>query len=419
MHRSRGVRSLASARAHQEGGAVVRSVHRRAAAVAAAGALLGLGAATTASAAGTHPHTVAASTSTPIKHLVVIFDENNSFDHYFGTYPYALNKPGEPRFTAKPGTPTVNGLYDQVGPSGPTGPLLTNNPNESNPLRLGRDDPMTCDQDHGYTAEQNAADHGAEDLYAQNTGNGVTLDKCLAGLTYKGQPEPIPPGAGSNYAVMDYYDGNTVTGLWNLAQNFALADNYYGTTYGPSTPGALNVSAANPYGALCGPSYSTINDSPCTAPAGYDAADPAASHLTTATTGASPAAGPGTVYSDSDPYYDICSYLPGSEGGDGDKPADTIRMGGNNIGRELTTAGLTWGWFEGGFDDGYVPGHGKPPTTAQVCSESHVNVGSARVTDYIPHHDPFEYYSSTANPMHRPPTSVAMIGHTDQANHNY
>ena len=26
-------------------------------------------------------------TATPIKHLVVIFDENNSFDHYFGTYP--------------------------------------------------------------------------------------------------------------------------------------------------------------------------------------------------------------------------------------------------------------------------------------------------------------------------------------------
>ena len=32
-----------------------------------------------------------ASTATPIKHLVVIFDENESFDHYFGTYPYAAN----------------------------------------------------------------------------------------------------------------------------------------------------------------------------------------------------------------------------------------------------------------------------------------------------------------------------------------
>ena len=63
--------------------------------------------------------------ATPIKHLVVIFDENVSFDHYFGTYPFAANLPGEPMFQAHPGTPTVNGLYDNVTQSGPTGPLLT------------------------------------------------------------------------------------------------------------------------------------------------------------------------------------------------------------------------------------------------------------------------------------------------------
>src|SRR6516225_10781973 len=93
------------------------------------------------------------STATPIKHLVVIFDENISFDHYFGTYPYAANPPGEPAFHAKPGTPTVNGLYNSVGSNGPTGPLLTSNPNGSNPVRLGHGDPLTCDQDHDYTAE--------------------------------------------------------------------------------------------------------------------------------------------------------------------------------------------------------------------------------------------------------------------------
>ena len=41
------------------------------------------------------------------------------------------------------------------------------------------------------------------------------------------------------------------------------------------------------------------------------------------------------------------------------------------------------------------------------------------MTDYIPHHEPFQYYASTANPMHLPPTSVAMVGQTDQANHQY
>jgi phospholipase C len=115
-------------------------------------------------------------TATPIKHLVVIFDENISFDHYFGTYPYAANPPGEPAFHAKSDTPTVNGLYNQLTSGGqPTGPLLTSNPNLSNPERLDRADPMTCDQGHGYTQEQSAADQGAMDKFVQTTGKNKTL----------------------------------------------------------------------------------------------------------------------------------------------------------------------------------------------------------------------------------------------------
>src|SRR5260370_41573931 len=60
--------------------------------------------------------------ATPIEHLVIIFQENVSFDHYFATYPVALNPAGEPHFHARPGTPTVNGL---------SGALLTRNPNLS------------------------------------------------------------------------------------------------------------------------------------------------------------------------------------------------------------------------------------------------------------------------------------------------
>ena len=39
--------------------------------------------------------------------------------------------------------------------------------------------------------------------------------------------------------------------------------------------------------------------------------------------------------------------------------------------------------------------------------------------DYIPHHEPFQYYKQSANPHHLPPTSVANIGSADQANHQY
>ena len=40
---------------------------------------------------------------------------------------------------------------------------------------------------------------------------------------------------------MGYYDGNTVTALWNYAQRYALNDNSYDTNFGPSTPGAINL----------------------------------------------------------------------------------------------------------------------------------------------------------------------------------
>src|SRR6185437_9496754 len=92
-----------------------------------------------------------------IQHVVVIFQENVSFDHYFGTYPKATNPKGEPAFFAFPGTPLPNGL---------SGALLSNNPNGANPQRLDPlipSDVVTCDQDHAYTDEQKAYDAGLVD----------------------------------------------------------------------------------------------------------------------------------------------------------------------------------------------------------------------------------------------------------------
>ena len=70
-------------------------------ALAAAGAALVLLPAGVAAAGGSKL-TGGSATTTPIKHLVVIFQENVSFDHYFGTYPHAANIDGQP-FTALEG----------------------------------------------------------------------------------------------------------------------------------------------------------------------------------------------------------------------------------------------------------------------------------------------------------------------------
>ncbi|MDE2261897.1 MAG: phospholipase, partial [Gammaproteobacteria bacterium] len=105
-----------------------------------------------------HDHEHGFETATPIRHLVVIFQENVSFDHYYATYPNATNPAGEPGFTAAHRTPRVNNLLG--------GNLLTNNPNlnpsngtgATNPFRLDRSQAATADQNHAYTAEQQAYD---------------------------------------------------------------------------------------------------------------------------------------------------------------------------------------------------------------------------------------------------------------------
>src|SRR3954468_186343 len=51
-------------------------------------------------------------------------------------------------------------------------------------------------------------------------------------------------------SVMDYFDGNTVTAMWNYAQHFALSDNTFGSTFGESTVGALNLASGQTHGAI-------------------------------------------------------------------------------------------------------------------------------------------------------------------------
>jgi hypothetical protein len=52
--------------------------------------------------------------------------------------------------------------------------------------------------------------------------------------------------------VMGYYDGNTVTALWNYAQHFAMSDSYYQTNYGHSTSGHINLISGQTHGAIPG-----------------------------------------------------------------------------------------------------------------------------------------------------------------------
>jgi phospholipase C len=306
---------------------------------------------------------------TPIKHVVVIFQENVSFDHYFGTYPNAANPLGSPAFTPLEGSPAVNGLSESVMNRNPNASNPANKAGATNPFRLDRSQAATSDQNHSYGPQQAAVHGGLMDLFPAMVG--------VAG------PPPAPGQPNSAFVTtgltMGYYDGNTVTALWNYAQRFAMSDNSYGTTFGPSTPGALNLIAGQTGGVT-----GNING-----------------------TGAVTDGGNGTTtdIGDGDPIGDVCSTTTG----------ELFSMSGQNIGDLLNAAGVTWGFFTQGFDLGVTNPNG---TTG--CSRSTTSlITNSKKADYIPHHEPFQYYKSTINPTHARPNSVTSVGFTDPANHQY
>jgi phospholipase C len=340
------------------------------------------------------PPVVGSGTTTPIKHLVVIFQENVSYDHYFGTYPFATNTSGQP-FRAEHPVRPANGLSLS---------LLTNNPNGVNPRRLdpsNLNDILTCDQGHNYNAEQKAFDGGLMDKFPSSVGN--------AGKNPLGNQC-------STSDVMNYYDGNTVTGMWNYANNFSMSDNSFSTTFGPSAPGAINLVSGDTGNVGIAINGATTDGD--TVPDGV---------------------GGRTLIEDAQPYYDDCS------------TRDAVSLTGANIGDQLNAAGLSWGWFQGGFrpttsfaaataatpqaTSVFTPDQFKgkfavaPASDQGLCNAVHPvgpAVGGTGGTvpgptnygnkdDYIAHHEPFQYYASTANPHHLPVASLSAIGTDTQS----
>jgi phospholipase C len=311
-----------------------------------------------------------AKTTTPIKHLVVIFDENQSFDHLFGTYPYAENTDGTD-FCPQAGTAGLPGSSESVntelgaglvpdstlgapiekggcatyqgvtpnpeaGANPPVADPTAPNPNEYQPQRIPDTAAVTCDNNHSYTPEEEAVDGGKMDHFVQYT----SADCAIPGASNSS------PGIG-----MDYYDGNTATGLWNYAQHYGLADNSWDATFGPTMIGSLNM--------FSGTTYSSITGS--------------------------------TYISNTDPVWD-------------DIDGESGEMGGGNIGTVMNEKGISWGWFEEGF---------QTPT----ASDSNVDGHSAAMFGSI--YDAPDWWQATSNEDHVKSATNTEIGFNGPANHMY
>ena len=139
---------------------------------------------------------------------------------------------------------------------------------------------------------------------------------------------------------MGYFDGNTVTALWNYAQNFAMSDNSWSDTFGPSTPGALHMFSGQTNGV-------TFPLLPAVIPAGLPNAgqpvptDPQGLGNLLAPLGAAVYDGQMglSLIGDIDPAGDVCS-----------KATIATKMTAQNIGDLLNKADIPWGSFVGGFN---------------------------------------------------------------------
>ncbi|HWB66329.1 MAG TPA: alkaline phosphatase family protein, partial [Mycobacteriales bacterium] len=187
----------------------------------------------------------------------------------------------------------------------------------------------------------------------------------------------------------------------------------YGTTFGPSAPGAINLVSGDTGGVDM--AHTANNPSVSTA------TDPNADLTPDGSGGFS-------LTSDAQPYWDDCS------------TRDAVAMSGQNIGDLLNARGLSWGWFEGGFrpsesfaDAITATGHAGQSTATFIpdefakagfqnavphssnqglCDTVHavgtglpasLGTGTGQYgfkDDYIPHHEPFQFYATTANPHH-------------------
>jgi len=321
-------------------------------------------------------------TATPIKHVVVVFGENISFDHYFGTYPNAAG------FTPAPGTPAVNNLSTPLDVTSGFAPLagvdlLHNNPTAANAangtgainpfLLSGAAQAWTPDMGHNYKPEQQASNGGAMDLFPDFTGTA-------------GPPPGAPPAASTKGLVMGYYDAATVSAYWSWAQSYAMSDNSWTTTFGPSTPGVMNLVSGQTNG------IPTFNKPLSTF---------STNHVTPDGNGG------WSLIGDTDPLNDVCS-----------TSTEQNTMAGRNIGDLFNAKSLSWGWFEGGFDLTATNANGTTGCQRETDPTVPFPAGGTSA-DYIPHHQPFQYYPSTANLTHARPSSLAAIGSTDVANHQY
>ena len=169
-----------------------------------------------------------------IKHVVILMQENRSFDHYFGTLPNVRGFADPTAITLSDG----KSVFYQPDPDNPDGYLL--------PFHM--DTTTTSSQSQPSTSHAWAVQHSAW--------NGGLMNNWLpAHLAADGVNGPY---------TMGYHEREDIPFQFALAENFTICDNYHCSVLGPTWPNRLYHMSAwiDPEGVAGGPIISNVDPTP-------------------------------------------------------------------------------------------------------------------------------------------------------------
>ncbi len=164
---------------------------------------------------------------TPIRHIIIIFQENRSFDSYFGTYPGA------------DGIPMRNGVPTVCVPDPDTGKCVKPYPTH---------DDVTCGGPHEAEASLGAVANGKMNGFiaaVETTGNFGLYPMAWARQYCQHPKDPTQADQ-----VMGYFNGGDIPNYWAYAKDFVLQDHMFESVHSWSFPSHLFLVSA--WSANCG-----------------------------------------------------------------------------------------------------------------------------------------------------------------------
>ena len=301
-----------------------------------------------------------------IKYVFVLYQENRSFDSYFGTFPNAEG------LFSQPASQTL-GFSQKIENTDGTFSLIS-------PFRI--DPPL-------YSADTDDVGHAHAELIAKVdvTSNGPQMDSyaLTEELTHSGGGTPTLQDKQYGELTMAHEDCDTIPLLWNYANKFVLFDDMFQSYLGPSTPGNLTIIGAQvgetQYAFHPSEGYTDNGDGQAAVPVTNDR-DPAWGPYNPGD-----GAGPGTVQLNLT-YSTLPITLAGPTIGAVEASDPTAGTDFADIGADVKhvmqqTAMGDWGWFQEGYDQ--EPGE----------------TGPQSLTTYVTHHNGPQYFGYVANSSER------------------